>query len=92
MRRITALLLLWFSAAAAQEARRHYIVELSGEPAAEAVIGEEETQRLRVLERQRAVVEREQMVLRRMLERRRVGVVHSLDTLVNALVVRGCTT
>lgn len=93
MRRLVTLFLLLLSVAAAQEARRYYIVELTGEPAAEAVIAEEDTQRRGVRDRRslrmgRERVRREQMILRRILERHQVGVEHSLDTLVNAVVVR----
>ena len=82
------LVLLWMSAAAAQVVPGHYIVELRGEPAAEAAVRQKAPGRRLALMDRRARIAREQMAVRRLLEQEQAEVLASLDTLANALAVR----
>jgi len=82
MRRL--LLLLVWAPLAAQRVPDHYIVELSGEPAAVPMAKSGR----RAAEDQRARIQTEQARLRRALEESGAEVLDRVDTVANALVVR----
>ncbi|MBN1512412.1 MAG: S8 family serine peptidase, partial [Phycisphaerae bacterium] len=87
MRKLVALILLTAASAAMAQQNRRYIVELDGEPAA-VVAARTDAPAPRAALRQYATdVDRRQTPLRRILDRNRIDVVLTLDTLVNGVVV-----
>jgi minor extracellular serine protease Vpr len=79
-------LLLMVCAALAGADSRHYIVELTEPPAADAEIEAARGRRDR-LDAQRQRVWQQQRLLRKLLEREDVTVLRSLDTLLNGVIV-----
>ena len=81
-------LLLWAVAGIAQTVPDHYIVELTGDPAAlRASPHVHRDARLRAMEQSRTSVRQEQRRVRRAVERE-ASVLASVDTIANALIVR----
>ncbi len=79
------VLVLWAAAAAAQVVPGIYVVELAGEPAAEALA---RTGRREAADVRRVQIASEQQRLRSALAGRRAEVLAAMDTVLNGLVVR----
>jgi len=82
------LLLIWVPALMAQIVPRHYIVELTGEPAMSAAATTSKDRRTAATENRRAALRAEQSSIRQRLATLQADVLDSVENVGNALIVR----